>query len=368
MRVALAAVLVVHGLIHVLGFVKAFGLAALPQLTRPIPPAMGVVWLIAAVLFVLAGAALFVWPRWWWAIGAVAIVVSTIAIVPSWTDARFGALANLILLAGVASGFMTEGPLGQRAAYTREVTERLAATPQTSLLTEADLATLPEPVQRYVRVSGAVGRPKVWNVRARMHGRIRQAPDSPWMPFIVEQYNFFDEPARLFFMDASMWSVPVQVFHRFAGAEAAMRGKAAGLVPIVDASGPAVTQAETVTLFNDMCLLAPATLIDPAVTWEPVDALRARATFSHAGQSIRAELSFNEAGELIDFVSDDRLQAPAGGGPLVPVRWSTPVTAYRTFGPARLAAGGEGRWHEPDRTWTYIEITFDEVEFNVRRR
>ncbi len=85
MTVVFAIVLVVHGLIHLLGFAKAFGLADLPQLTQPISPLLGVLWLIAAFLFLAAAGSLFVWPRWWWAIGACAIVVSMVAIVPSWT-------------------------------------------------------------------------------------------------------------------------------------------------------------------------------------------------------------------------------------------------------------------------------------------
>jgi hypothetical protein len=47
------------------------------------------------------------------------------------------------------------------------------------------------------------------------------------------------------------------------------------------------------------------------------------------------------------------------------VRWSTPVHGYRSFGAARLAAAGEGRWHEPGGAYTYIELTIDDVEYNV---
>lgn len=109
MTIALAFVLVVHGLIHVLGAAKAFGWADLPQLTRPISPLMGSIWLLAAILFLAAAAALHAWPRGWWAIGAVAIVLSTAAIIPSWSDARFGLVGNLIAVVGVIAGFLTSG-------------------------------------------------------------------------------------------------------------------------------------------------------------------------------------------------------------------------------------------------------------------
>ena len=60
-------------------------------------------------------------------------------------------------------------------------------------------------------------------------------------------------------------------------------------------------RAETVTLFNDMCLLAPGTLIDPETTWEAVDATTARARFTYEGQAIAATLLFASTGELVNF-------------------------------------------------------------------
>ena len=66
MTLVFATFLVLHGLIHALGFAKAFGFAALPQLTQPISPFVGVLWLIDGLLFLAAAGSLFLWPRWWW--------------------------------------------------------------------------------------------------------------------------------------------------------------------------------------------------------------------------------------------------------------------------------------------------------------
>src|SRR5438093_3370746 len=143
MDVLFAIFLAGHGLIHLLGFAKAFGLAELPQLTHPVAPLMGVLWLMAALLFMATAASLFVWPRAWWAVGACAIVLSMCAVVASWTDARFGALANLIALAGVAFGFLALGPGSLRAAFDREIDGRLGAAAPIEPLTLQDVAHLP---------------------------------------------------------------------------------------------------------------------------------------------------------------------------------------------------------------------------------
>jgi uncharacterized protein DUF6544 len=344
-----AIVLVVHGLIHLLGFAKAFGLADLPQLTQPISPSLGALWLLAAILFLAAAAALFIWPRGWWAIGACA-------------------LGNLIACIGVIVGFLALGPVSLRAAYERDVDRAVARLAPAEPIAEADLTHLPVPVQRYLIGAGVIGQSRVHHFHVRMHGRFRNGRDARWMPVTAEQYNRVDEPARLFWMNASMFTIPVQGYHRYVGASAAMRVKAAAAVPVVEVSGPEMNQGETVTMFNDMCVMAPATLIHPAIVWESVDDRTARASFTNAGYTIRAELSFNGAGELTNFWSDDRYQTSPDGKSVKKVRWSTPLRSYRSFGPVRLASGGEARWHEPSGEYAYIEFTFDDVQYNLRSR
>jgi hypothetical protein len=369
MTAVFAIVLVVHGLIHLLGVAKAFGLADFPQLTQPIAPWLGALWLFAALLFLAAAAALFVWPRGWWAIGACAIVVSAFVIAASWTDAKFGALGNLVALIGVIFGFLAQGPVSLRAAYDRDVDRALTrVAPEEPTIRNEDLAHLPASVQRYLRTAGVVGQPRVHNFCVRMHGRIRSGPNARWMPLAAEQYNFVHEPARLFYLNGSMLMIPVQGYHRYVGPSATMRVKAAALVSVVDVSGDEMDQGETVTMFNDMCVMAPATLIDPAIVWEPVDDRTARASFTNAGHTIRAELSFNDAGELTNFWSDDRYQTSPDGKSVKKVRWFTPLTAYRSFGPVRLASGGDGRWHDHGGEYAYIELTIDDVQYNMHSR
>ena len=110
MLTAFAILLAVHGLIHLLGAAKGFGWAELPQLTQPISPAFGGLWLVSTLLFLAAAVSLVVWPRGWWVMGVCAVAVSTVAIVPSWTDAKVGALANVMVLAGVAFGLWSRAP------------------------------------------------------------------------------------------------------------------------------------------------------------------------------------------------------------------------------------------------------------------
>jgi hypothetical protein len=201
-----------------------------------------------------------------------------------------------------------------------------------------------------------------------MHGRIRSGPRARWMPFTAEQHNFFnDQRSRLFYMTGTMFGIPFQGFHRYVGPSASMLVKVAGVAKVADASGADMTRAETVTLFNDMCVMAPATLLDASIMWQTLHDGAVRATFTNAGHSISAELQFNDAGELANFWSDDR-KASTDGSAMTAMRWSTPLGAYRRFGHVRLASRGQGRWRAAEGEYSYIELEIDEVSYDVWRR
>jgi hypothetical protein len=365
MRWVIAALLIVHGLIHGMGFAKAFGYASLPQLTQPISRGMGVVWLIAGLLVCASAVLLVARPATGWIFGGIALVLSQAVIMSAWRDAWAGTLANVVLLVVVVYGFLTQGPWSFCAEFERNVAAGLSRPLATPVVTESDIAGLPDAVQRYLRATGVVGRSRVQNYHLRFRGRIRSAPDAAWMPFVAEQQSFADEPTRLFFMRARMFGLPVFVFHRLAHGHATMRVKIAGAVPIVDASGDEMDRSEAVTLFNDMCLLAPGTLLDRHIVWEAVDARTVRARFTNGSQTVAATLHFSDDGLLTNFVSDDRSRSSPDGKVFTRLRFSTPVRDYRDFGGVRLAAHGDARWSLPEGEFTYGEFELMSASYNV---
>jgi len=371
LRWIVAVVVVLHGLIHLLGAAKGLGWADVTQLKEPVSAAMGVAWLAAAVLVVLAGVLLIIRARWWWVVGAVAVVASQTVIFTLWSDAKAGMVANIILLAAVVYGYASQGPASYRAQYRRWVDAALTEAPPNGVVTEADLADLTEPVATYVRRSGAVGQPRVTNFRAHIHGRIRAGTTTAWMSFTGQQVNTYGpEPSRLFFMEATMFGLPVDVLHTYVGPSATMRVKACSLVPMVNAAGPDMDQAETVTVFNDLCILAPAAIIDAPVTWQRVDDHHVCGTFINGAHTVTAELVFSDDHDLIDFISDDRLRASADAKNFTPQLWSTPVREYRTIDSRRVGTHGEGRWHapEPEGEFAYLEFNLDGITYNTGNR
>jgi hypothetical protein len=203
-----------------------------------------------------------------------------------------------------------------RRRFDHDVGLALAQPSVAGALTDGDLASLPARVQRYVRATGAVGRARTRDFHLRFHGEIRSGPDGPWMPFTGEQYNFYDEPSRLFIMDARRRGIPFQALHRYLGASATMRVRIAGLVTVADAKGPEMDVAETVTLFNDLCVFAPGAIAEAPVRWREIDEHRVLATFTNAGHVVTATLVFDDADRLVDrvcelVIADDEIERVA---------------------------------------------------------
>ena len=369
-RWLVVGLLVVHGLIHLLGAAKGLGWAEVDQLNGPISTIEGLAWLTAAATVLLAAVMVALdKPTWWWVVAAAAAMLSQVVIITAWSDAKAGTLANLLLMVAAVLGFAANGPTSPLARWRDHAEAALQATPVGSeIVTEDDLNGLPDVLAEYIRRSGAVGRPRVYNFVAEVRGRIRGGPDKDWMGFTGHQVSTYgDAPQRLLLMNASMFGLPVAVTHVYDESSAIMRVKLLSLFTVVDASGPEMDTAETVTLFNDLVVMAPGAIPFAPVTWDPVDDHTVKGTFVRGAVTVSAEITFNNDFELTDFVSDDRLRASPDGSSFTPMRWNTPITDYREISGRKLVVRGEGQWYapEPEGHFTYLDFRIDNIIYNV---
>lgn len=306
MRIAFAALIALHGLIHLIGPAKAFGWGSVTQLRQPISTMGGMLWLLAAILLLGSAIAVAITARWWSYLTLPGALLSQLLIVQAWSDARFGTLANIVIavplvllaLDARAGSFRSRFASDRAALLSRPVRPA-------PIVTDADIAVLPPLMQTYLRRVGAVGRPRVRNMRI------------------------------------------------------------AGLVPMVDQRGPEMTRSETVTLLNDIVVMAPAAALDLPFTWETLSDRTVRATFSNAGYSVSAVLTFDAAGDLVGFVSNDRSEM-SGKVPRA-MRWSTPISGYVEVNGVRIGTKGDANWIEPGGEWTYGKFTIRNIEYNVTK-
>lgn len=278
-------------------------------------------------------------------------------------SSRFNIRENISLPAGV---FSHTGRTNIKRTYQKAVQNELdrSAKIKPGILSEADIHHLPAVVQKYLRYTGSVGKTKVVNFRAEFRGGIRFSPSDDFMPLRSVQYNFTDQPSRLFYIVAKKYGIPVVGVHLYLNQHAIFKIKILGLFTVVDAKGKEMDQGETVTLLNDMCVMAPASLIDHRIRWESIDELSVKAVFTNGHITISALLYFNEKGELSNFISNDRFETDGKVYKNYP--WSTPITGYRDVHGYRLPSGAKLLYSRADGEFCYGEFELHNIEYNCR--
>lgn len=252
-----------------------------------------------------------------------------------------------------------------QARFEQLVASEFAAQPLTigTLLREEDLAPLPPPVQRYVRASGTIGKPRPQNVRFEFDAVMRRKPGDAGMAASSIQFNFFARPARLFLMKARMYGLPVRALHVYRAEQATFQVRIASLVDMIDQSGEQISRAETVTVLNDLCAFAPGALVDERLAWRPIDDRSAAVTFTNGTRQVSATLIFGADDQLVDFWSDDRPDTSSGKP--VPMRWSTPLGGYQVFDGIRVPTQGSTVYARPEGPFTYGEFTLRSITWNI---
>lgn len=229
------------------------------------------------------------------------------------------------------------------------------------VIMEADIVGLPEPVQRWLRYSGVVGRPKLYFARTRQSGRFRQAANRPWMKADVTQYTLVNPPSRVWIADMRMpANLPVLGRDLYQNEHGNMLIKPLAMFRYEDAKSTEIDQGSAAVFFNDMMFI-PQIALENYIRWEPIDDMRARATFADGEIQVTADFEFNELGELKNMIAkrygkfDDEFRLE---------RWSTPVLEYQEVYGFRIPKRVDVIWHLEEGDLCYFEATLDEVEFN----
>ena len=271
------------------------------------------------------------------------------------------AVLAVLAVAGAAAVLATRPGANLSAEFEHRLAG-LSPGPEGAPLAEADIAHLPAPVQRYLRRAGAVGRPPVTMVHVTFDATLHREPGGPGMSGLAHQIDVLDPPRRLYFMTTRMSGLPVSVLHDYAPEEAGMQVRAARLFDVVNLRGRDFARIESVTFLNDLCVFAPSALAGPGFAWTPIDDRSAQVAYTIGPHTVTATLFFDEAGDLVDFASDDRADISAGEPKRM--RWTTPLSDFREIDGRRVPGRGEAIWHREDGPFTYGTFTVRDVTFN----
>jgi len=360
LRYFVALIILIHGLIHFMGFSKAFGYGNIQQLTKFISRPVGILWLSAAVLFIISAILFAVKKDSWWMVGIPAVLLSQVLLILAWHDAKYGTVINIILLIICIVSYAAWD-------FNRMVKKEVAALleqpfKQTGFVSNEMISKLPPVVQKWMQHAGVVGKPIIQTVRLKQHGMMLTKPGGKWMDFTANQYFSTGKPAF-------NWQVKVNVMPLIylTGRDKYENGKGEMLIrllflkTIVDSKGsPEIDQGTLLRYLSEMSWFPSAALSD-YITWEAIDDHAAKATMSYNNITASGIFFFNERSDVIGF---EAMRYGEFNGKASLEKWHIESKDFKDFDGIRIPGKSEVTWKLKDGDFTWLKVELLTVEFN----
>lgn len=368
MRLLAALFLALHGTAHLVGLRAAFGTEVQAARAGLLVGhrLLGAVWLVIALSYWVSAGLLLARSPSFLPLAMLATLASAGMCAIYWNEARIGFFLDVALLAALLATSQS-GATHLAKAFERGLSQTAVSRgPTGSPVVDAKaIAALPEPVRRYLRFMGALGKERDWSLRARFHGHFRR--DSEWLACESLQYDARLPITRVFYMQLSLKGiVPVTVRDTYLAGHGRMLGKAFDLFKVVDATGSELDVGELVTYLNDAILLAPSLLLGPETTWREVDAGSFEVTLRDGARGVTARVWLDERGAPRDFSTNDRFFYTPDGR-LLRAEWRTPIEGWQEANGRMLPTRARAVWQLPSGAFPYadFELTPADVTFNV---
>ncbi len=235
---------------------------------------------------------------------------------------------------------------------------------QQTIVTDAMLEGLPEPVKRYLRYTGVVGKPIPQTVRLKQSGGMRPDPRRPWMKITAEEYYSINPPSFVWIASAKQAGIPIiRGRDMYRAGKGNMNIKVGSVFDVVNATGEAIDQGSMMRYLSEIVGFPSAFLCDN-IRFEAIDNNSAKVTLTDGGKSATGTLFVDDEGKLTDFVA---LRYVDKNGKYDLETWSTPVTAYGTFEGLRLPSRGKAVWKLKDGDQEYVDVEITDLQYDVAK-
>lgn len=356
MKIVFAVVVFFHAIIHLLGVIKGFKLAEVDRMSREISKTEGFLWFIALVLLFISVVLFFTKTDWWWMTGVAAVVISQVLIVMQWQDAKFGTVANIIILVVLIFGF---AEWNFNSMVRKELKEFLPVTvAEEKLITEDDVSKLPSVVGKWMYRTNVVGKPLYQTVNLKQSGEMRTTPDGKWMNFQAEQWSNTSKPEFLWKADVSMFpGIFMSGRDKFINGEGSMLIKLLSIFTVVDSKGPEINQGACLRYLGELVWFPYAALND-IYLWEEIDPVTAKIILKQENTAVSGIYKFTEEGDFLSFEAKRYYDRKEGA---TLEDWFVTVieNGYKDFEGIRIPAKLSVIWKlkEGDFNWLNLEIT-----------
>lgn len=359
LRLAFFLLILIHGLIHLLGFIKAFDLASIEQLTQPISKARGLFWLTATLLMISAGILYYFKNEPWWIFALLAVLISQTLIILHWQDAKAGSFPNAALL---IMCFLAFGSYRFNNMVSTEVNQFLPqAQASSSIIDENTIAHLPSPVKKWLTQSGVLGKNHIRSVHLWQSGQMRLDADKSWIPFQSEQWFTIDPPG--FIWQAKVGQGSLMAFDgkdKYESGKGHMLIKLHSWIAIADANGPFIDQGAAIRYLAET-LWFPSAALSPFITWKEISPYQAQATLVDSQTSVTGIFSFDENGRPVRFEADryyDQTQK------LEPWLIEVDINNYKTLNGIEVPTKANVIWKLESGEFKWLNIEVERIVYS----
>ncbi|MGB5699177.1 DUF6544 family protein [Muriicola sp.] len=355
MKHIIAILLVVHGAIHLLGFLKGMGLVKNIPFNTPIGAGAAIFWGVSFLLFLLSVYLYYYHSLFWPYLMFLAILISQVLIILSWSDAKYGTILNFLFL---LIAIVQIGVIRFDNMVHQEVKNILGQSITSTIINKSAAAEpLPLMVQKWLHRSGALARPPMQHVLLKQEGSLKTTPTGAWMPFTAEQWYTVSPPAFVWKSEVTLWG-PLSFFGRdkLEEGKGNMLIKLFGLIPVANAKNDPNTDKATLQRYMAEICWYPSAALEPYMQWETIDELTVRGTMTLEEISVSGEYSFSPEGDLLEFETKRYM----GQGKDAPLEvWHIHNTSFKNFSGVRIPNKSEVSWKlaEGDFLWLRLEIT-----------
>ncbi len=362
-RIIFISLIIIHGLIHLMGVVKAFKLAEMEQLTMTITKSGGLLWLLAALLFIITATAFILQKEWWWMVSVPAILLSQILIILYWQDAKFGTIANLMILIVTILGF---GTWNFNGMVKTELKSFIVSAPaEKKTVTKDMLLNLPAIVQLWLQKSNVIGQDKIYSVYLRQKGEMRSTPDGKWMPLTAEQWFTTDNPGFIWVGDAkAALGIHIKARDKYENGTGHMLIKLLSLFTIADVKSKEIDQG-TMLRYLSETFWFPSAALNNYIQWKEVDSLTVRAIMTYGGISDSALIKFEANGDLVSFEAR-RFYDRKEGATLEDWFIQVEPDGYSEFAGIRIPAKSTVTWKLKEGNFTWLKVEITGIEYNKK--
>lgn len=351
------ALIVIHGLIHLVGAIKGFQWAEIAALSAPVSKVRGLIWLISSIL--LVGTAILCGIRsqqWIW-LGLAALILSQLLITAYWQDARFGTVPNLILALVIVGGFLNRN----FSLESERQVQRLEQVASETAPTYHRVDDLPEALQRWLKnaCGDKLHPPMRGELKQKLKLKLRREQED-WYQGRADQFFHFGTSSFIWLLNLDFpGGIEAHGRDRLGEGAGHMEVRLGGAIPVVNAhGGTALTEGSLQRYLGELVWFPPA-MLDARIDWKELDENSAHARLEAHGQVAEGIFTFDEEGRFQSF-STERYYG--GEKDATKHLWVVEVMDYGTLNGWKLPLHCKATWAFDDGEWTWAEIEVVDLE------